>query len=86
MTDVVFCVHAAKLSSTKVLITKHYFGIQDFAEALLIPFIQAKMIETLGCLKEARGELNNMVKRLNGVLHFCEAFRLIKVSRHRQKQ
>lgn len=36
----------------------HYFGIQDF-EALLLRFIRSKMIEILGCLKEARGELNN---------------------------
>lgn len=64
--------------------TKHYFGIQDFAEALLLPFIRSKMIETLFCLKEARGELNNMAKLLNGVLHFGEAFRLIKVSRQKQ--
>lgn len=30
------------------------------------------MIETLVCLKEARGELNNMVKLFNGVLHFVK--------------
>lgn len=35
-------------------------------------FIRSEMIETLFCLKEARGELNNMVKLFNGVLHFVK--------------
>lgn len=57
---------------------KHYFGIQDFAEALLLPSIQSEMIETLVCLKEAGGELNNMAKLLNAVLCFLKLLDWLK--------
>lgn len=53
---------------------KDHFGIQDFAEALLLPFIWSKMIEALVCLKEARGELNNLVKHF---FAFCIFVKLL---------